>query len=95
VCIPSFELERALLTASVRRSRTQLEALLDPGFPEVNASGRLCTREQIIADMVDGDKGGPMKAVQLEAREVAPDVVLVTFWTDPAVPPTAVRCGAA
>ena len=53
MCIPSFELELALLTASVRRSRTQLEALLDPGFREVGASGRLWTREEILADMVD------------------------------------------
>ena len=80
---PVVELELALLTASVRRSRTQLEALLDPEFREVGASGRLRTREEIIADLVDGDEGGPIEAVQVEAHEVAPDVVLVTFLTDP------------
>lgn len=79
---PVVELEHALLTASVRRSRAQLEALLDPEFREVGASGRLWTREEIIAELVDGDGGGPIEAVQVEAHEVAPDVVLVTFVTD-------------
>jgi len=80
---PVVELELALLTASVRRSRTQLEALLDPEFQEVGASGRLWTREDIIADLVDGEGGDPIQAVQVEAREVAPGVVLVTFLSDP------------
>ncbi len=56
-----------------------MEALLDPEFREVSASGRLWTREEITADLVDGDEGGPIEAVQVEAHEVAPDVVLVTF----------------
>jgi len=80
---PVVELERDLLTASVRRSRTQLEALLDPEFREVGASGRLWTREEIIADLVAGDGGAPIEAVEFEAYEVAPGVVLVTFLTDP------------
>jgi hypothetical protein len=80
---PVVELELALLTTSVRRSRTQLEGLLDSEFREVGASGRLWTREEIIADLVDGDEGGPIEAVQVEAYEVAPGVVLVTFLTDP------------
>ena len=80
---PVVELELALLAASVRRSRTQLEALLDPQFREVGASGRLWTRAEIIADLVDGDGGGAIEAVQMEAHEVAPDVELVTFLTDP------------
>ncbi len=41
------------------------------------------TREEIIADLVDGDEGGSIEAVQLEAHEVAPNVVFVTFVTDP------------
>lgn len=79
---PIVELELSLLTAPVRRSRTQLEALLDPEFREVGASGRTWTREEIIADLVDGEGGGPIEAVEVEAHDVAPDVVLVTFLTD-------------
>ncbi len=80
---PVVELELSLLTAAVRRSRTQLEALLDPEFREVGASGRLWTREDIIADLVDGNGGDSMQAVQVEAHDVAQDVVLVTFLSDP------------
>jgi len=69
---PVVELELALLTTSVRRSRTQLEGLLDPEFREVGASGRLWTREEIIADLVDGDEGVPSRPFRLRPTRSRP-----------------------
>lgn len=80
---PAVELELALLTPGVRRSRERLEALLDPGFREVGASGRVWTRDEIVRQLVDAVDEPPVEATDLAATEVAPDVVLVTFQTGP------------
>ena len=44
-----IERELALLTPEVRGSADQLEELLDPDFGEIGKSGRLWTRDEMIA----------------------------------------------
>ena len=44
-----IERELALLTPEVRGSADQLEELLDPDFEEIGKSGRLWTRDEMIA----------------------------------------------
>lgn len=87
-CRKVVQLELALLTAGVRGSREQLEALLDPEFSEIGASGRSWTRPDMIEMLLDesarGDAPGPEIAVGLAARPIAPDVVLVTYRTETA-----------
>lgn len=78
-------LERALLTPEVRRSRTRLEELLDPGFTEIGASGRLWSRAAMITALVEEDDGvlRPVPVVEMSGRLVAPDLVLLIYVSDP------------
>lgn len=78
------ELERALLTPAVRRSRGQLDALLDLDFHEIGASGRLWTRAEMLASLVEGDE--PDRAVEAEefrCLEAGPGLVVLTYVSDP------------
>lgn len=82
---PVIELELALLSPAVRRSKARLEALLHADFREVGASGRLWTRDEIIALLTaeEADDDEPIEAVEVDVRGITPEVVLVTFVTDP------------
>jgi hypothetical protein len=78
-------LELELLTPAARRSPARLEELLDPDFTEIGASGRLWTRDAIIAALAEEqDAGGPVPVLEVNGRAVGPDVVLVTYLSDPA-----------
>lgn len=69
-------LERSLLADSVRSDRASVAALLHPDWREIGRSGRLWTREEMLAEI------GPIPPVELEVVEtvrIAPDQVLL-IW---------------
>jgi hypothetical protein len=75
--------EAALLTPEVRGSLDLLEELLDPDFREIGASGRLWTRDEVIAALLaDSDTAQRVVNVSdMSGREVGPGLVLLTYVT--------------
>jgi len=74
-------LERSLLTDEVRSDRASVAALLHPDWREIGSSGRLWTREEMLAEI------GPIPPVELEVVEtvrIAPDLLLL-IWRAHAV----------
>jgi hypothetical protein len=71
-------LELSLLDPEVRRSPERVERLLHPDFREFGASGHAWNRKAIVAALA-ADPGTGWTATEVEAREVAESVVLVTY----------------
>jgi hypothetical protein len=77
-------LELELLRPEVRRSQARLEELLDPGFTEIGASGRLWSRAAMMAALTEHDEvREPVPVVEVTGRAVGPDLVLLTYVSDP------------
>jgi hypothetical protein len=76
-------LELRLLDPEVRADRAEVERLLHPEFREIGAFGRLWDRESIVAALAE-DPGTGATASEVEAREVAEGVVLVTYVAESA-----------
>ncbi|MBM7415804.1 MULTISPECIES: DUF4440 domain-containing protein [Nocardiaceae] len=74
-------LEKALLDPSTRASAQDLEELLDPQFEEIGASGRVWARAEMIEALLRERDEEPIVAVGFVGREIATDVVLVTYET--------------
>ena len=70
-------LELALLDPEVRRSPERVQRLLHPDFREIGLSG-VWNRDAIVAALA-ADPGTGWTATEVEAREVAGGVVLVTY----------------
>ena len=70
-------LERSLLTDEVRSDPTAVAALLDPAWTEVGRSGRLWTREDLLAEI--GPLPEPVELEVLGVDRVA-DGVLLLRW---------------
>jgi hypothetical protein len=71
-------LELSLLDPGVRRSPERVERLLHPDFREFGASGHAWDRDGIVAALAT-DPGRGWAATDIDAREVADGVVLVTY----------------
>jgi ribonuclease HI len=71
--------ERALLTGAVRGDRVTASLLLHKDFREVGQSGRIWDRESILEVMEGSAEPNRLKAQELHARGLAPDVVLLTY----------------
>ena len=72
--------EHELRANDVRNSREALEARLDPDIEEIGASGRVWTREAIIAELLSS--AAPESEVAgMAARYVGDGIVLVTYAT--------------
>ena len=71
-------LEVSLLDPDVRRSPERVERLLHPDFREFGASGHAWDRDGIVAALAT-DPGRGWEATDVDAREVADGVVLVTY----------------
>jgi ribonuclease HI len=71
-------LEQLLLDPVLRADRAQVEALLHPDFLEHGASGRMWTRDAMVAALVDNPAVAGTGA-DFIAVELAPDVVLLTY----------------
>ncbi|PVG84562.1 DUF4440 domain-containing protein [Nocardioides gansuensis] len=70
------ELERSLLTDEVRSDPAAVAALLHPQWQEIGRSGRLRTREEILAEIA------PIPQVTLDVvsvSEVSPGVILLVW----------------
>jgi hypothetical protein len=78
-------LERRLLESSVRGSAASLEALLDPEFREVGASGHVWTRDSIIQALTQsGGAAAPIRDEDMDGRRLADHLVLLTYLSDAA-----------
>lgn len=78
-----LERERLLLSAAVRSSRAQVDRLLDPDFQEIGASGRLWSRTAMLDALEQEDgAGAPITEVEMRARHLAADLILVTYVSD-------------
>jgi len=75
--------ERALLTKAVRGDRTSAGLLIHEDFREVGASGRVWHRDDILDLMEQEAAAAPprIRATDMVAVGLAPDVVLVTYET--------------
>ncbi|MFJ2022728.1 DUF4440 domain-containing protein [Streptomyces sp. NPDC087897] len=75
--------ELRLLDPAVRLSRSAAEALLDPEFVEVGASGRRWTYEEMLAALPDldgGDVNGPrFEPAGMTGVVLAPGLVHLTY----------------
>lgn len=75
-----MERELRLLRPEVRRSREQVEELLDPAFVEFGASGRRWERSGIVAALAaEPADGEPASADDIAAIRLADDLVHVTY----------------
>jgi len=71
-------LEERLLDPEVRHDRAAAAALLDPEFLEIGSSGRLFTREQILAFLAE-EAPSAVELRDFAARTLAPGVALVRW----------------
>jgi hypothetical protein len=81
-----MSLERKLLQPSVRASVEALDALLDPDFREIGASGRLWTRAGVMQAPA-GDADTPdirIRDEDMEGHRLADHLVLLTYVSDEA-----------
>ncbi|MFJ7187946.1 nuclear transport factor 2 family protein [Streptomyces bacillaris] len=80
----AIEGELRLLDPVVRASAELLAALLHPEFREIGTSGRLWSRETIIAVLTadDAPRPGPLTASRMQGEELCSDVVHLTFDTE-------------
>ncbi|MGY2087930.1 nuclear transport factor 2 family protein [Nocardia gipuzkoensis] len=72
--------ELQLADRAIRNSREASSALLDPGFREFGASGRVWGRESIL-DMMSQDTSVPPTIDNVVAARLAPNVILLTYRT--------------
>lgn len=78
-------LEMELMQPEVRRNRTRVDALLDPEFVEIGASGRLWSRQQILDLLASTQHYEPPQIADFQLRiltpPTAPQLALVTYRT--------------
>lgn len=75
-----LRLESLLLDPEVRRDRRRMEELLAEDFVEFGTSGRIWSREAIIAELGNESYVSP-SVEDFESRVLCPDVLLVTYRT--------------
>lgn len=80
----AMALERRLLQPEVRSSPAALDALVDPEFQEIGASGRLWTRGDTIQALprYQQDVPTPIRDEQMTGRRLADHLVLLTYVSD-------------
>ncbi|MFI8437508.1 DUF4440 domain-containing protein [Streptomyces sp. NPDC079020] len=80
----AIEGELRLLDPLVRASEDLLATLLHPEFREIGTSGRLWSRETIIASLTadDAPNPGPLTASRMRGVQLCEDLVHLTFDTE-------------
>ncbi len=76
-----FELETALHRKEIRNSPDAVSALLADDFVEFGRSGRVWDKASIIESMQKEELDEKVTVQDFAARELSPDVVLVTYKT--------------
>jgi len=74
--------ELSLLQPQVRRTRADVDVLLDPEFAEFGASGRRWSRPEILASLASEEREAAIAAHDVRANWIADGVVLVTYISD-------------
>ncbi|NUW40217.1 nuclear transport factor 2 family protein [Nonomuraea rhodomycinica] len=76
--------ELRLLDREVRSSARLMAELLDPEFTEIGASGRLWSRSEIIADVVESTRPSdpPITVSDMTGVLLAPGIVHLTYVSD-------------
>jgi hypothetical protein len=75
-----FDLETSLHKSEIRKSPEAAAALLADGFIEFGSSGRIWDKSSIVESMRNEEPQAQEIIVEdFVARELAPDVVLVTY----------------
>ena len=72
------QLETELLQPSFRRSREAVSALLASDFREFGSSGRIFTKEQILAEL-QTEPARRISLLEFHCEFPAPDVALATY----------------
>ena len=77
----AVEAELSLLRPEVRSSAETIDALLDPAFVEVGASGRLWDRPATVAALASGEitSPEPIQTTEVAGVRLADDLVHVTY----------------
>lgn len=73
------DLETELFAPDARRSRARLEALLHPAFFEIGRSGRVHTRNDVLADLPKEQAPLGIQARDFALQPLADDVLLLTY----------------
>ncbi len=71
-------LERRLLTHATRKSREELNALLAEEFVEFASSGRVCSKDEIVRELLES----PIFDIEIDSvrvRHVGDNAVLMTY----------------
>lgn len=76
------ELELDLLTPEKRQDEAFLHRVLHPDFIEFGASGRMWTRESIIADLTSASAEISVEATAMSARRIDTGTILITYNAD-------------
>lgn len=71
--------EIALQSPEVRGDAARVDALLHDDFAEIGRSGRLWTRDEILAMIADETRGESPQTAEWQFTELAPHNVLVTY----------------
>ena len=66
----------------MRTSPALVDALLDPEYSEIGASGRLWTRAEIIDALAGERRSDPILDEQMTARVLTAELVLLTYVSD-------------
>ncbi|MEV4838266.1 nuclear transport factor 2 family protein [Nonomuraea sp. NPDC049486] len=76
--------ELRLLDPTVRSSANLMAELLHPEFKEIGASGRLWSRSEIIASLVESTRESdePIRVSDMAGLLLAPGVVHLTYVSD-------------
>jgi len=72
-------LERRLFQPEIRSDPERLGELLHPEFSEVGASGKVYTRDEVLAELRDAPAPYSIWAQDFEAQEVASGLVLLRY----------------
>jgi hypothetical protein len=81
----AIDRERLLFRPEIRASADRLEAVLDPEFQEIGASGRLWNRDDMVQALTRGaarERPVPVSDTEMTGRLLAPGVVLLTYVSE-------------
>lgn len=79
ICARVKDAEIALLSPETRSDNERVDQLLHDDFAEIGRSGRLWTRDEVLAMLADETRGESPQTAEWQFRELSPHNVLVTY----------------